>query len=94
MNNLEPRAKIGDVVIVKDWYYWDRSEDDTTWHIDELKQFKIIDAYTAKHYAGTEPDTYVEEWHYEVEIPGFSEDECAFDDHEILKNLTTNVSYE
>jgi hypothetical protein len=66
MNNLEPRAKIGDVVIV-----------------DGNREARIADAGTMKN-AGI--DTGIPMYHSE-------EVGLLFDD-DILKNLTTNISYE
>ena len=62
MNNLQPRAKIGDVVIVKVF--------------QKVSQYQVK---TAMHDCGC--------FAYNV-------DTDFFNDRHILKNLTTNVSYE
>jgi len=66
MNNLEPRAKIGDVVIVKG--------------IGQCK----IDGYKVE---------YEKRYYFSVINPHYSE-VTVLKDKDILKNLTTNVSYE
>ena len=71
MNNLEPRAKIGDVVKRVKFG-----------NVDELE---ITCAYL--HYP---EDTSKSHWMYNFE----KKDESCFYDKDILKNLTTNVSYE
>ena len=70
MNNLEPRAKIGDVVIVKESYLHNRWE-------NEIEQYKVqVASWNGRI------------WWYQGR-PG-----SCFIDKDILKNLTTNVSYE
>ena len=73
MNNLEPRAKIGDVVIVRKLSA-----------SDEVRQYRVDYAYF---------DEKEDFWRYnswDTEIT----DTRYYHDQDILKNLTTNVSYE
>lgn len=73
MNNLEPRAKIGDVVIVGKLSA-----------SDEVHQYRVDYGYY---------DEENELWRYnswDSEIT----DTRYYQDKDILKNLTTNVSYE
>ncbi len=71
--SLEPRAKIGDVVIVKE--YWKGN-----FVYEKMIQMKVKDAYFDK------------EWIYKGQ--DFSETAFTVKESGILKNLTTNVSYE
>lgn len=91
-NNLEPRAKIGDVVITSQHMYWKRSTDDSIADVGE-QQFKIMDAYLVPFY-GDDGKLISKSWHYEAFNYRAKEDEISFDDKDILKNLTTNISYE
>ena len=76
MNNLEPRAKIGDVVIVEN----------TLLGHENILHCKIETANLDKD-LGAGVWKYVS---YEPEVRKFN----YFDDFCILKNLTTNISYE
>ena len=76
MNNLEPRAKIGDVVIV-------------------MQSDEQLVIYSARQIADT--------WQYKAttnvvglytQVPQVKEFKRVIMDDHILKNLTTNVSYE
>lgn len=92
MTNIEPRAKIGDVVIVKEHEYWKRSTDETFNQCGE-QQFKIMDAYLVPQY-GDNNELVSKFWHYEAFNYKVKEDSISFSDKDILKNLTTNISYE
>ena len=76
MSNLEPRAKIGDVVIVSKYYVQGCIEFGSS-------EFRVTNKY-GPH--GMFPDGYFEsdQGNYDIH----------FDDKDILKNLTTNKTYE
>ena len=63
-NNLEPRAKIGDVVLLQ-------------FIASPPEEVKITEAF--------------ESGIYHCLLDGY---DCVFQDKDILKNLTTNISYE
>lgn len=69
MNNLEPRAKIGDVVIVKNG--------------GEPIQVRIVNARLRSL-----------QWNYYFKRKESEDVELIIFEDDILKNLTTNVSYE
>lgn len=89
MNNLEPRAKIGDVVIIKDYQIWDGGSFSGKWvyesssKVNKIFQKVVVDAVYDQ--LNGKP-----KWVY------YWRDACAIRcfDTDILKNLTTNVSYE
>ena len=73
MSNLEPRAKIGDVVIVP------------TNHFRNI-QVVVVGAYEADDLKGVT--------HWSIEFTDSEKKKQCVDEKYILKNLTTNVSYE
>ncbi len=72
MNNLEPRAKIGDVVIIKNG--------------GDAIQVKVVNARWG--------DGTYSQWRYYFRRTEHEVTEVMFFENDILKNLTTNVSYE
>lgn len=80
MNNLEPRAKIGDVVIVE---LGDEIAENVT-----HQQLVVRNAEIETDRKGKNPA-----WLYWCSAAEWC-DVKPFEDEDILKNLTTNISYE
>lgn len=86
---LKPRAKIGDVVILKDYQIWAGGGFSGKWvsesntKVNKIFQKVVVDAVYDQ--MNREP-----KWVY------YWRDACSIRcfDKDILKNLTTNVSYE
>jgi hypothetical protein len=72
MNNLEPRAKIGDVVVIIK-------------SVGFLSQKKVRDGLYDKK---------TKRWLYACSDERYPEAINIYEDKDILKNLTTNISYE
>ena len=76
MNNLEPRAKIGDVVIVRSYVIYSPR----TKSYRPVKRRKEFSVYHTDYPFGL--------------IIHYTEGHESFNNEDILKNLTTNTSYE
>lgn len=72
MNNLEPRAKIGDVVIVSKLIN----------HVHSTAQLRVVYGWYNDN-----------QWKYTSELEQ-ANGYISYSDEQILKNLTTNISYE
>lgn len=82
-DHLEPRAKIGDVVIVK---LTNEPNEDGEEVEDDIIQLTIE---AAQYISGKDA------WGYIVDTPSFVKIPYNYlKDKDILKNLTTNISYE
>ncbi len=85
MNNLEPRAKIGDVVIVR--------SKETEYFIEVPLQEGV---YTYKSHTKKTPviQVKIESATYALGTWQYRGNCKLIDDEDILKNLTTSISYE
>lgn len=82
MNNLEPRAKIGDVVIVSKYYV--DPQNPYAASMDEVQEVRELTVKELCFYISGAFRCY----------ETYEPQEINFYDEDILKNLTTNVSYE